>query len=89
MSRPTGNTPFPETARGLHPRQYAPDGMAVVEAERPIPVRAWIVTVRGDDREVDGDVMAWTRKAVRLRYVDKYGHLDSAWIWANAVIGRR
>ena len=85
MSRPTGNTPFPDRARTLHPRQH---GMKVPTPDRPIPVRAWIVTVKGEDLEIDGDAMAWTERAVRVRYVDKFGHLDSAWVWASAVTRR-
>lgn len=85
VSRPTGNTPFPQRARSLAPRQY---GEPVTQAESPIPVTAWIVTVQGDDLEVHGDAMAWTKRAVRVRFVDKHGHLDSAWLWAGAVSRR-
>lgn len=85
VSRPTGRTPFPQQARSLHARQH---GLPITEPERPIAVRAWIVTVRGEDLEVDGDAMAWTPRAVRVRYVDRFGHLDSAWVWAGAVTRR-
>lgn len=33
--------------------------------------------------------MAYTRKAVRFRFVDSAGNVESAWIWAGAVIERR
>ncbi|WP_251151344.1 hypothetical protein [Cellulosimicrobium sp. Marseille-Q4280] len=85
MSRPTGNTPFPQRARSLAPRQY---GQPVTQAPEPIPVKAWVVTVAGDDLEVAGDATAWTSRAVRVRFVDKFGHLDSAWLWAGAVSRR-
>jgi hypothetical protein len=43
-------------------REHCPD--------RAIPVRAWVLTVSGEDLEVDGDAIAWTRRAVRVRFVD-------------------
>lgn len=61
----------------------------IVQPERPIPVRAWVELVGGDWKQVDGDVVAYTRKAVRFRFVDRAGNLESAWLWANAVIERR
>lgn len=82
VSRPTGNTPFPERARSLTSLQC---GKPETTAETPIPVRAWILTVRGEDFLVDAEVIAWTPKAVRVRYTDKHGRPDTAWIWANAV----
>lgn len=85
MSRPTGNTPWPQRARSLGPRQYAPDGRASTKAEQPIPVRVWVITVGGDDLELEGEAMEWTSRAVRVRYRDKYGHDDWVWVWAGAV----
>lgn len=85
MSRPTGNTPWPQRPRSLAPRQYGP---AVTEPGQVIAVRAWILTVQGDELEVDADATAWTSRAVRIRFVDKYGHLDYAWVWAGAVVRR-
>lgn len=67
-------------------RQYGPEREH--RPERAIPVRAWILTVNGEDLEVDGDAVAWTRRAVRVRFVDKHGHLDYAWVWVGAVTRR-
>lgn len=67
------------------PRQY---GAGEVRPERVIPVRAWVITVSGEDIEVDGDAVAWTRRAVRVRFVDRFGHLDHAWVWVGAVTRR-
>ncbi|WP_286189668.1 hypothetical protein [Sanguibacter hominis] len=55
---------------------------------RPIPVRAWLLTVDGEEVEVEAEAVAWTGRAVRVSYVDKYGHEDSAWVWAGAVARR-
>lgn len=76
------STPFPERARTLSPRQI---GAPVTTAETPVPVRAWVLTVRGDEFEVDAEALAWTQRAVRIAYTDKHGRLDTAWVWASAV----
>ncbi|WP_205692789.1 hypothetical protein [Cellulomonas sp. IC4_254] len=65
------------------PRQYGSG--TEVRPERAIAVRVWIQTVSGEDLQVDGDALAWTKRAVYVRYVDKYGHLDRAWVWVGAV----
>src|SRR5690606_2885681 len=82
MARRSDTTPFPERARSLTPRQV---GQPVTQAETPIPVRTWILTVRGEEREVDAEAIAWTPRAVRVAYTDKFGRLDTAWVWASAV----
>lgn len=82
MGRPTGNTPYPERARSLAPRQT---GARSTETETPIPVRAWILTMRGDELEVDAEAIAWTPRAVRIAYTDKFGRRDTAWVWSGAV----
>lgn len=68
------------------PRQF--DSVGEHRPERPIAVRAWIVTVSGEDLEVDGDAVAWTKRAVRVRFVDQIGHLEHAWVWVGAVTRR-
>lgn len=88
MSRPTGNTAWPDRARGLAPRQRADVGEHETRADRPIPVTAWLVTVAGADMQVDAEAIAWTRRAVEVRYVDRHGRPDSAWVWAGAVTRR-
>lgn len=85
MSRPTGNTPFPKRARTLNPKQY---GFEVTTPETPMPVRAWIVTMQGDEFEIDADAIAWTKRAVHISYMDRFGHPDTAWVWAGAVVRR-
>jgi hypothetical protein len=51
-------------------------------------VRAWIVDGRGRDVEVEGEAIAWTRRAVHLRYQDSAGRQGWVWVWASAVTRR-
>lgn len=85
MSRTSGSPPFPQRARSLAVRQHGSD---VTTAEQTIAVRAWIVTTKGDDVEVDAEAEAWTHRAVRIRYTDRFGYTDTAWVWAGAVARR-
>ncbi|GAA3218283.1 hypothetical protein ACFP63_08575 [Oerskovia jenensis] len=85
MSRPTGNTSFPKRARTLSPKQYGRD---VTTPETPTPVRAWIVTMEGDELEIDADAIAWTKRAVHISYIDRFERPDTAWVWAGAVVRR-
>ncbi len=82
MSRPTGNTPFPQRARSLAMRQY---GGPVTKATSPIPVHVWLLSVDGEETEVQGMALAWTPRAVHVRYIDRHQREDSAWVWAGAV----
>lgn len=85
VSRPTGNTSFPKRARTLSPKQY---GREVTTPETPVPVRAWIVTMEGDEFEIDADAIAWTKRAVHISYIDQFERPDTAWVWAGAVVRR-
>ncbi|WP_254630681.1 hypothetical protein [Cellulomonas sp. GbtcB1] len=67
------------------PKQYGTDEH---RPERTILVRAWVLTVNGERIEVDGDAVAWTKRAVRTRLVDRFGYLDHAWVWVGAVTRR-
>lgn len=60
----------------------------LVRAETAIPVRAWIITAQGRDVEVDGEAVAWTERAVNVRYFDEHGREGFAWVWASAVVRR-
>lgn len=58
------------------------------DAFDPVPVRAVIpVTYQYTDvLEVDGEVIAWTKKAVLVRAVLEPGAAPrDVWVWANAV----
>ena len=41
--------------------------------------------MRGDEREVDAEAIAWTPRAVQIAYIDKFERRDTAWVWAGAV----
>ncbi|MFD1505610.1 hypothetical protein FE374_01580 [Georgenia yuyongxinii] len=76
--------PLSEQAHSLGPAQY---GEPVTRPDEPPPVRAWIHTRTGHEA-VDGVAVAWTPRAVRLRYTDGHGREGFAWVWANAVARR-
>ena len=63
-------------------------GGHVVRPDTAISVRAWIVTAQGRDVEVDGEAVAWTDRAVNVRYYDEHGREGFAWVWASAVVRR-
>ena len=76
--------PLSEQAATLEPAQY---GGPVHRADEPLEVSAWILTRRGHSR-VDAIALAWTQKAVWIRYVDDHGREGFAWVWASAVTRR-
>ncbi|MFH5822710.1 hypothetical protein [Georgenia sp. AZ-5] len=76
--------PLRDQPDSLGPPQY---GRPVHQADEPLPVTAWIHTRSGHQR-VEGVAVAWTAKAVRLRYMDDHGREGYAWVWANAVTRR-
>lgn len=89
MSAPRGKTSWPDRPRSIPDNVYGLGTAKVTFPEHPIPVRAWIEYIGGKWEQLDGDVVAYTQKACRFRYIDTAGNVESAWIWANAVIGRR
>lgn len=81
---PIEQVPLSEQAATLEPAQY---GGPVRRAEEPLEVSAWIHTLRGHAR-VDATALAWTQKAVWIRYIDDHGREGFAWVWASAVTRR-
>jgi len=77
--------PLRAEARGVPMKAV---GGRLVRAETAIPVRAWIITAQGRDVEVDGEAVAWTERAVNVRYFDEHGREGFAWVWASAVVRR-
>lgn len=75
--------PLSEYAASLDPAQYG-GPVTRPDTDDPIEVSAWIHTRRGHAR-VDAHALAWTRKAVWIRYVDDHGREGYAWVWASAV----
>jgi hypothetical protein len=60
-------------------------GDPVHQLEEAIRVRAWIVTARGADVELDAEATAWTPRAVHVHYFDADGREGFTWVWASAV----
>lgn len=59
-------------------------GEPVIRASRPIPVIAW-VTFPGADVEIDAHAIAWTDRAVLLRFELRDRATRECWVWASAV----
>ncbi|GAA4717940.1 hypothetical protein GCM10023216_02640 [Isoptericola chiayiensis] len=51
----------------------------------PVPVTAWVTDGRGRAFEAKGEALAWTSRAVYVRYIDPAGREGFAWVWASAV----
>lgn len=66
----------------------APHETFIVDLDfEAVPVQAWMATPQGDEL-VDGEAVAWSRRAVRVLYFDKHGREGYAWVWAYAVMRR-
>lgn len=59
-----------------------------VRPEHPIRVKVWITDGRGRSFEANGEALAWTPRAVHVRYIDLAGREGFAWVWASAVSRR-
>ncbi|WP_168210141.1 hypothetical protein [Oerskovia sp. KBS0722] len=46
------------------------------------------MTTEGNTFEIDADAIAWTKRAVHMSYIDRFDRPDTAWFWADEVIGR-
>ena len=68
--------------RSLQPEQL--DDLPVSSTITPQNVRAWVVWEDGVEELIDGVAIAWTRRAVRVRFGIP-GHMHEAWVWAGAV----
>lgn len=75
--------PMRDSARQVPPKVTI--GEAITRPDHPLRVRAWIVDGHGRDVEVDGEAVAWTRRAVHLHYFNETGREGFAWVWASAV----
>ncbi len=69
--------------RSLAPEQYAVD--RVTRASEPIRVEAWVVWEDGVEELTRAVVLAWTARAVQVRW-GVPPHLHEAWVWAGAVV---
>lgn len=53
-------------------------------AASPAAVRAWIIWEDGVEELISGHAIAWTRRAVRVRWGIP-PHILETWVWAGAV----
>ena len=58
--------------------------MPVTVPIAPQKVRAWVVWEDGVEELMDGAAIAWTKRAVRVRFGIP-GHMHDVWVWAGAV----
>jgi len=68
--------------RSLQPEQLG--DLPVTSATSPQKVRAWVVWEDGVEELVDGVAVAWTKRAVHVRFGFP-GHMHEVWVWAGAV----
>jgi hypothetical protein len=69
------------------PRSLAREQLASVDAVTPavpLPVQAWVQWDDGGDELVAGAAVAWTRRAVLVRW-GVPPHVCEAWVWTGAV----
>lgn len=68
--------------RSLQPEQLV--DLPVTSATAPQEVRAWIVWEDGVEELVGAFAIAWTKRAVLVRFGIP-GHMHEVWVWAGAV----
>jgi hypothetical protein len=69
------------------PRSVQPEQMGqltVCTLAAPPRVSAWVVWEDGVEELVPGHAVAWTKRAVRVRF-GAPPHLHKVWVWAGAV----
>lgn len=73
-------------AHALIPRSLseAERGSDPVTRSAPVPVKAW-VDYGNASVQVLGSAVAWTRRCVRVLWVDSHDQQQEAWVWAGAV----
>lgn len=78
--------------RGLQPdtltdEQLDLDNEPLTTPRRARPVIAWVKYGR-IDLHVDAEAVAWTARAVAIRWRSPEGPVHRAWVWASAVSDR-
>ena len=69
------------------PRSLTPEQLLdnlVTQPDAPTPVTAWVLWEDGVEEQVLGQAVAWTRRAVRVRF-GAPPHLHEVWVWVGAV----
>ncbi|MCU1416799.1 MAG: hypothetical protein JWP32_973 [Schumannella sp.] len=79
-------------AEGLEPFTLTPAELELAtqpltKTPVPKPVRAW-VRFGPHALQVDAEAVAWTERAVALRWTMPSGAQHKAWVWASAVEAR-
>jgi hypothetical protein len=78
-------TGLPDT---LDAKQLQLDELPVTRTPRPEPARAW-VRYGEHSIEIDVEVVAWTDRAMAIRWPGPDGVEHHAWVWSGAVGARR
>ena len=70
----------------IQPRSLTAEQLAATPTTpaEPMPVRAWVIWEDGVEEQVTGHAVAWTPRAVRVRW-GVPPHQHEAWVWAGAV----
>lgn len=71
----------PET---LLPTELELDTEPLTRPPKPRPVRAW-VRYDGTPISVDAEAVAWTARAVAIRWRSPSGEPHRAWVWVSAI----
>jgi hypothetical protein len=71
----------PETLSG---RELELDVQPLTKTPVPVPARAW-VRYAGIATKLDVEVVAWTPRAVAVRWKTPAGEEHRAWVWASVV----
>jgi len=71
----------------LDPKQLGLDDEPMTRTPRPQPARAW-VRYGEQSIEIDVEVVAWTERAVAIKWPGPDGAEHHAWVWAGAVARR-
>jgi hypothetical protein len=72
----------------LGSKQLNLDTEPMTRTPKPKPARAW-VRYGEHSIEIDVDVVAWTGRAIAVRWAGPDGSEHHAWVWAGAVSERR
>lgn len=68
----------------LSPAELELERHPVTAASEPVPVRAWVRFHEASIRPA-AEAIAWTDKAVQIRWTTIQGASLTAWVWASAV----
>lgn len=72
--------------QSLADRELELDEQPLTRPPRAIRVKAW-VHFDSIALKVDAEAVAWTPRAVAIRWTAPHGEVQKAWVWASAVEG--